>query len=230
MENTSTLITLTAPSCGGKSYLFNYIRDTLQLPCLISTTTRLPRAGEIDGVDYFFITHQESLAIEAKDGFAELVTFRGERYGVTKEEFHHKLSQGVAFLIVEATGIEHYVKPALDAGAKHLKYYIHTDFDIRLQRLKDRMNKDIEMEMSSTLIMDKTKIQRVQKTINSHMDRLHSMLTVEQSWAQAAQWDRILFGDKHPDENTQIILNDLEKINTARIQASVFNQLVLNQY
>lgn len=196
------LITLTAPSCAGKSYLFNYIRDVAGLPCLISTTTRPARKGEIEGVDYFFISKEQSLAMEERDEFAELAIYRGVRYGVTKTEFHSKLAKGVAFLIVEPSGIEHYVKPAIEIGAIHLKYYIHTDFDVRLERFKLRALTDIKRSM----VKDNTDI-----TITSYLDRLNAMLTVEQQWGDKAKWDRILFGKNSPEINLNIIMKDVTK-------------------
>ena len=98
MEKQSVLVTLTAPTCAGKSYLLNYIRNDRKLPCLVSTTTRPARAGEVEGVDYFFISEEESKSIEADDDFAELAVYNGIRYGVTKAEFKSKLNT----LLIEA--------------------------------------------------------------------------------------------------------------------------------
>jgi guanylate kinase len=207
------LVTLTSPTAAGKSYLFNYIRDVAKMPCLISTTTRAPRAGEKDGVDYYFIDEKTSQQLEANDLFAELAIYRGVRYGVTKEEFHSKLSKGVAFLIVEPSGIDHYVKPALDAGAIHLKYYIHTDPQIRLERFKQRVAADLR----DAIIADENARRMgkfagaADKTVASHMDRLVAMLTEELKWGTMYKWDRILFGEKEPAYNLDIIMSDVRK-------------------
>lgn len=207
------LVTLTAPTCAGKSFLFNYIRDEAQMPCLISTTTRAPRAGEIEGRDYYFIDEATSKSIEDRGGFAELAIYRGVRYGVTQEEFHSKLNQGVAFLIVEPTGIDHYVKPALDAGALHLKYYVHTDTLVRLERFKQRLIADVHFaNIADTNMkrMGKPAV-HVEKTLNTHVDRLVSMLTEELKWGTSHHWTRTLFGDHRPEDNLKIILDDVKK-------------------
>lgn len=213
----SVLVTLTSPSAAGKSYLLNHIRDA-GLPCLISTTTRFPRAGEVEGYDYFFISEEESKRIEAEDGFAELAIFNGKRYGVTKQEFKSKLDTGLTFLIVEPSGIDHYVKPALDVGAVHLKYYIHTDPEVRIQRFRERALRDISEAISFDIqtarydsALEKPCNDTI-KTISSAFDRFKLMLTTEMNWGQAATWDRILFGDKPPAENLEIILRDVESI------------------
>lgn len=207
MENTPVLVTLTSPTAAGKSYLFNYIRDVAKMPCLISTTTRPARAGEQEGVDYFFISEEESKRMEAEDQFAELAIYRGVRYGVTKKEFHGKLNQGIAFLIVEPSGIDHYAKPAIDAGADHLKFYIHTDPEIRQQRFMERALSDLKQEIDR-YAGDATAITKLFK---SYMDRQRAVSTVEMQWGQAAQWDRILFGTESPETNLKIILDTVAK-------------------
>ena len=221
---TPVLVTLTAPSCGGKSYLFNYIRDEAGLPCLISTTTRRPRAGEVDGVDYHFITEEESIRMELADEFAELAIYRGVRYGVTKEEFHSKLSsdEKVAFLIVEPSGIDHYAKPAIDAGAKHLKVYIDVDWEIRLERLKKRLMSDIiaAVPKDATVLNDPFSIFRsdiipAENTISAvmpHFDRLVAMTSIENSWKDMVDWDLIVSGDDGAHANTKKILEAVFKL------------------
>jgi len=185
-----------------------------KLPCLISTTTRQPRMGEEEGVDYYFIDEDFSKALEKSDQFAELATYRGIRYGVTKDEFQQKLSHGVAFLIVEPSGIDNYVKPALDAGAIHLKYYIHTDMDVRLERFKKRILSDVTTasEAHANLKRMGKQSNTIEKTLFSHIDRLVSMYTEEKNWFASVQWDRVLFGVDLPENNLNIILEDIKKI------------------
>lgn len=212
------LITLTSPTAAGKSYLFNHIRDVAKLPCLVSTTTRPPRKGEIEGVDYYFISEEESKAREAADDFAELAIYRGVRYGVTKTEFANKLSSGMAFLIVEPGGIDHYVKPALEAGASWLKYYVHTDPELRMERFLERMKKDVAQAIQHDVICSRMDSEfdgpsaQTMKVISSYFDRQRAMLTEEMKWGTMHQWDRTLFGDKEPEFNLSIILRDIEQL------------------
>jgi len=214
------LVTLTAPSCAGKSYLFNYIRDVAQLPCLISTTTRAPRAGEVEGKDYFFISQEESLRLEAAGEFAELAKYNGHRYGVTKEEFHSKLAQGIAFLIVEPSGIEHYAAPAIEVGAMHFKTFVSVDPLVRLQRFKDRSTKDMEKVLSKNF--DEagyaTLKYEVLKAQSTALSRLEQMLTTEQGWFQMRDWDVVLDGNADPKSNLDSILYHVNQ----KIKGSIF--------
>lgn len=215
---TPVLVTLTAPTAAGKSHLLNFIRDEAQLPCLISTTTRAPRANEKEGVDYFFISEQESKEIEANGGFAELAIYRGIRYGVTREEFKNKLDQGVAFLIVEPGGIDHYAKPALDVGALWLKYYVHTDPDVRLSRFMSRAMQDFSEAAAADIQYVKNNPTafdislQSSKVFKTYLDRMRAMYTEELTWPTMCKWDRILFGDSNPAENVAIIMNDIRRI------------------
>lgn len=219
MNRPPVLITLTAPSAAGKSYLLNYIRDVAKLPCLISTTTRAKRANEVEGVDYFFISKEESEAIEARGEFAELAIFGGNRYGVTNTEFQTKLNSpaGVAFLIVEPEGINHYVEPALRVGAKHLKFFINVDLDTRLQRLQDRVFNDILelvplMGENYSVNVNEASTQKLRNVIKSFSTRLNSVFVKEAQWEQMHQWDAVLDGTDEPQTNLAKILLILHEI------------------
>lgn len=216
MAEQSVLVTLTAPSCAGKSHLLNYIRGERNIPCLVSTTTRPARAGEVEGVDYFFISEEQSKAIEAQDGFAELAIYNGVRYGVTKEEFKKKLDTGLTFLIVEPSGIDHYVKPALDVGAIHLKYFITVPQDIRIQRFKKRLDDDLAQIMDTTVNGKNEEIAKrcaVQACVEAGLKRYKAMLTVEPGWIDMAAWDGILSGLDSPNHNLSVILGKIQQMN-----------------
>lgn len=201
-----------------------HIREKANYPCLVSTTTRAPRAGEREGVDYFFISEKRSKEIEASDGFAELAIYNNVRYGVTKEEFKNKLDEGVAFLIVEPTGIDHYVKPALDVGAVHLSYFIEVPQQVALKRYKERILKDIANETQRTIDITEVLARRnrhisfnyrdtkVKSIASSALDRLETMLTQEISWKDKHSWTRTLSGLETPEANLDIIISDVKNI------------------
>lgn len=213
------LITLTAPTCAGKSYLFNYIRDEAKMPCIISTTTRAARHGEVQGIDYYFISEDESKQIEAKNGFAELVTYGGIRYGVTFEEWNTKLRPGqIAFVIVEPTGIDHYDRLTKQANAILLKYYIHTDPSVRYERFKARIAANLQHAWQAP---DGTKLLAINNTVESALNRLRTMLTEELQWGSAVNWTRILFGENAPAANLDIIMRDVNTViqkNTEKLE------------
>jgi len=86
---------LSSPSGGGKTTIIKTLRaECPDLSYSISATTRPPRKGEKDGVDYFFLdcpTFRQKIAQQA---FVEWATVHGEYYGTLKSQIDPFLSQG----------------------------------------------------------------------------------------------------------------------------------------
>ena len=71
----------------------------------VSHTTRAPRPGEADGVDYFFVDDARFDALLAKDGFAEWVATYGHRYGLSREWLRSQLDSGKDIIMdLDTTG------------------------------------------------------------------------------------------------------------------------------
>ena len=59
-KNNGVVLVLSGPSGAGKSSLIKEISDEIgEYYFSISTTTRKPRDGEVDGVDYYFVSEEE---------------------------------------------------------------------------------------------------------------------------------------------------------------------------
>ena len=203
MEQKPILITLTSPSCGGKSYLYSHIRDVAKLPCIVSTTTRPPRSNEVEGVDYYFITEEQSKQMEEADMFAELVIYNGVRYGVTKQEIKEKLSKGICFLIVEPSGAEQYEHVAETYGADWMKVFIDTPLDIRIDRFNTRIQNDLTKELAKTEVDQ----QKIFSLVKAAIKRGMSIVTEESRWVHAYDWDHVIDGTIDPQKNLDFILS-----------------------
>ena len=53
------LIIVSGPSGSGKSTVTKIVKDRLNIPLSISATTRKPREGEVEGIDYYFLSEDE---------------------------------------------------------------------------------------------------------------------------------------------------------------------------
>src|SRR5436189_2067735 len=78
------LFVISAPSGAGKSTLCDALRQTPDFVYSVSCTTRRPRAGEIDGEDYHFISEAEFRARIAAGEFLEHASVHGKYYGTLR--------------------------------------------------------------------------------------------------------------------------------------------------
>jgi guanylate kinase len=89
------LFVITAPSGAGKTSLIEaLIRDDPSLELSISYTTRAPRPGEKNGVDYHFVDDAEFLAMRGRGDFVESAEVHGYRYGTSRRVITDALARG----------------------------------------------------------------------------------------------------------------------------------------
>jgi len=95
MEYRGQLFVLSGPSGAGKSTLRERIRKRFsELWYSVSCTTRAPRAGEIDGEDYSFVSTDAFLAMVKARGFLEWAQVHGHHYGTPREQVVSNLENG----------------------------------------------------------------------------------------------------------------------------------------
>lgn len=86
---------LSAPSGAGKTSLVKaLLQASNDIVVAISHTTRAPRAGEKNGVSYYFVTEKEFNSIEKSQGFYEHAKVFGNYYGTSKQEVDRQLQAG----------------------------------------------------------------------------------------------------------------------------------------
>jgi len=89
------LFVITAPSGAGKTSLIEALmRGDPSLKLSISYTTRAPRPGEKNGVDYHFVDDAAFLAMRSRGEFLESAEVHGHRYGTSKKVITEALRQG----------------------------------------------------------------------------------------------------------------------------------------
>ena len=71
----------------------------------VSCTTRKPRTGEVDGVNYFFLTREEFEKAVEDDKFLEHAQFAGNLYGTKKKFIKQKFEEGLNIILeIETQG------------------------------------------------------------------------------------------------------------------------------
>lgn len=97
MDRKGKIIVLAAPSGCGKSTIINALleRGDLNLGFAVSATTRPPRQGETDGVNYYFLSEEDFRDRIAEGGFVEFEeVYPGRFYGTLRSEIDRITSQG----------------------------------------------------------------------------------------------------------------------------------------
>jgi guanylate kinase len=89
------LFVITAPSGAGKTSLIEALmRDDPSLKLSISYTTRAPRPGEKNAVDYHFVDDRTFIAMRERGEFLESAEVHGYRYGTSKKVITEALARG----------------------------------------------------------------------------------------------------------------------------------------
>ncbi len=91
----SGILVLSGPSGAGKSTIINAAANAIgEFYFSVSTTTREPREGEVNGVDYYFVTKEEFEAGIKQGDFLEYAKVHGNYYGTSLLPVKKALSEG----------------------------------------------------------------------------------------------------------------------------------------
>ena len=117
MTKKGMMVILSAPSGCGKDTVFREIKKVRDDVCeSISATTRAPREGEQNGVNYYFHSKEEFERMIENDEFLEYVSYAGKYYGTPAEPAKEMIDSGkICFLIIERVGAQKVMKRCPDA-------------------------------------------------------------------------------------------------------------------
>jgi len=167
---------ISGPSGAGKSTVVRQLLDTCSLPLelSVSATTRSPRAGERDGVDYFFLSKEEFTRRREAGEFLEWkeVFARGDYYGTLRSEATSGLCAG-KWVILEID-----VEGTLSVLQQHpeaITIFLHpgsmTELERRLRRRNTESEQSIERRLEvarrEMTVMDRYRYE----VINDRVDR-----------------------------------------------------------
>jgi len=96
----SNLIVVSGPSGAGKTTVLNRVMAELEdIRFSVSHTTRIPRSGEKDGVEYYFVSRREFERLISEGSFLEWAEVHGELYGTSRDEYDRAVREGVDLLL-----------------------------------------------------------------------------------------------------------------------------------
>ena len=134
----STLVIVSAPSGCGKDTLINRITAGRgDVARSVSATTRKPREGERNGVDYDFVTPAEFDALVREDGFWEWAEYGGNRYGTVKRNVQRLIDAGTPYILlkIEVQGARLLRESGYDVN---MIFVLPPSFKTLEKRLRDR--------------------------------------------------------------------------------------------
>ncbi len=104
--NKGILYVISAPSgCGKGTILSEVLKNFKNIHYSVSATTRKPRYGEVNGVNYYFISREEFESEIENGGMFEYAEFCGNYYGTPKAKVYEKLDQGFDVILeIETVG------------------------------------------------------------------------------------------------------------------------------
>ena len=140
---TPFLVVLSSPSGGGKTTIARtLLASRTDIGYSVSATTRSPRPGERDGVDYHFLERGDFLRRVEAGEFLEYATYSGELYGTLRAEVDRVLTSGRHVVLdIEVDGARQVRSRMPDAV--HV-FVLPPSADVLVQRLLGRDTEDTD--------------------------------------------------------------------------------------
>lgn len=156
-----TLFIVSGPSGAGKTTLINNVKaalDEIGIPLYfsVSHTTRRIRAGEEEGKNYYFVTHEQFRSMIDGGEFLEWAHVHEQLYGTSKLEVLGRLQGGQDVILdIDYQGAKQIANDR-DLSDRSLNVFIFPpSFDVLEKRLRERgLNSDQEIETRLRKAMD----------------------------------------------------------------------------
>lgn len=193
------LITISGKTCSGKTFLLNRLLETGKFSKLVTTTTRAPREGEIQGVDYHFISSSLAEYLINTNKFIESNVHSNQIYGLTSMELHQKLEGAkVPIVILTPNGVEEYKRQLAHIGIRIVPVFIDCPQDLLLARLAERTAKEDPLDVGKIKIA---------------FERLIDVHDREKYWEDYLPWDKVISaGDPNAFNELLSFLEQFQKL------------------
>lgn len=197
----NVIITLTGPTCSGKSTLAGIMAKMFGFAEIVSTTTRPMRDGEIDGVHYHFVTDEDFHVAAMAGEFVESVEFNGRyHYAASRAEFEKAFATGKpVVVVVEPDGAAQIREYSSRVGWHHTAVYVDNPLEVLLARFLDRFGNDRN------------------GSVGNYAGRLKELVTTGIHWCDIMNYDVVING--YDDFNRISVAEGLMEIGALREEA-----------
>ena len=160
------LIVIAGLTASGKSSLLDELCHKHNFEKLVTTTTRDPRPGEVDGVDYHFLSKKDFMKKLEKGFFLEHVAIKGQFYGTGKNAFEKDFGNKKPIIILDPVGVVAFKNEFENSDWKVSSVWVDESPKTCVERVMSRDAKETERQK-----------------------RLHDIQYVEHTWATHTKYD-----------------------------------------
>lgn len=185
MNKKGLLVILSAPSGCGKDTVFQELRkvrnDVVES---VSATTRAPRDGEVEGINYYFKSESDFQLMVVNDELLEYAKYNNCYYGTPIAGVEKAINEGkVCFLIIDVQGAQRIMSQRPDSISIFL---LPPSLEILRSRLENRCTNDEDDINRRMAIAEKEihmassyKYRVVNDDLNECVDKINEIINVE---------------------------------------------------
>ncbi len=191
--NKGLLIVVSGPSGCGKGTILAEVLKNDNFYYSVSATTRQPRPGEVDGVNYHFLTKEKFEELISSGGMLEHACYCGNYYGTPKEQVNRKLEEGKDVILeIEVQGAMKIRETCPDAvfvfimppSVKELRRRLNK----RGTETEEVIEKRVAQAVSEIKLADKYDYIMVNGELEKAIDDLISIINAEKMTRKRAEY------------------------------------------
>lgn len=207
---TPFILTITGPSCAGKSTLEARLKKE-GYESIISSTTRPMRAGEVDGESYYFIPRPAFEANRYGGAYIETVEFNGHLYGASAEEVRRvSRKEKPIVIVVEPWGLEQISNYAKENDWGLFRVFVDNPKEVIAERFLTRY---VQENQKAMVLRDESL--RL-KSLQTYSSRMATMIEVETGWKEQAEPFTDLYLPRFDETNIEDVIFNLNSIALVR--------------
>lgn len=185
MSNTGLLIVFSGPSGAGKDTILKKLLESSQnIKLSISATTRSPRTGEQDGIDYHFLTKEKFLQLIEKDEMLEHAEYCGNFYGTPSAPIKNWMNGGNDVILeIEVQGGSQIKKKRPDCVSIFILPPSIQELEKRLRARNTENEETIQKRMA--VAREEIKLAKnydyvvINDTVENAVNKIHTIISAE---------------------------------------------------